>query len=72
MSATIERVEKELGLDVGAYICRECAERRGGVWPEGHVATMHREVCPYCGERRGLACIGDWDWPGVDYSALRD
>jgi hypothetical protein len=49
---------KEVG-----YICNECAKRRKGVWPEGHVATVHPGACPDCGEYVGLASVGDYDWP---------
>ena len=45
------------------YICRTCAINAGGVWPDGHVATMHRAQCPECEEVTNLACWSDWDWP---------
>lgn len=45
------------------YICRHCAERLGGVWPEGHAATMHEDLCDCCGRRAALAQHDDWNWP---------
>ena len=52
------------------YICRGCAEDRGGKW--GHVATWHDGVCGYCGQHLALANIGDWDWPDGVSRGMRD
>lgn len=55
-----------------SYICRECAEKKGGVWPEGHAATMHVDECPYCSQKKALANVGDWNWPDKKSRGLRD
>ena len=65
----IERLHKAYPpepLDSG-FICSGCAERLGGVWPKGHVATMHAAECPYCGIEKSLANVGDWDWGDWDW-----
>ena len=54
------------------YICSECAEEKGGEWPEGHCATFHYNDCPYCGKRKALASVGDWNWPDRKPRGLRD
>lgn len=48
------------GID---YVCGDCAEKNGGVWPEVHAATFHTSVCPSCRIESGLASVGDWNWP---------
>lgn len=55
-------------LNKGYWICDACAKERGGVWPEGHVATLADVPCRYCddkhrkpGER--IAPWVDFDWP---------
>ena len=45
------------------YMCGACAKDAGGLWPEGHAATMHEGWCPVCGYRACLASVDDWDWP---------
>jgi len=45
------------------YICFECARARGGVWPDGHVATISTGECPACKRKVSLASVGDYDWP---------
>lgn len=46
------------------YICHQCAKDHGGVWPPGHVATMHHGECRLCGLEQFLGAWDDWDWPG--------
>lgn len=46
------------------YTCWECATEKGLVWPEGHCATMHFDVCLYCNEKKSLAAITDYQFPG--------
>ena len=53
-------------------ICRDCAKEKGGVWPEGHVATQWYGNCDYCHKRKACCSIGDWNWPNVDFSVRRD
>jgi len=43
-----------------SYICRTCAISLGGMWPEGHVATVTPGVCDNCGLSNGLAHVHDW------------
>ncbi len=45
------------------YVCNECADAHGGVWPDGHVATFHQGECDQCGLRRALCSVDDYDWP---------
>lgn len=45
------------------YLCTDCAEKIGGRWPKGHVATIHVGICDSCGEPKALAHHDDWDWP---------
>ena len=54
------------------WICFICATDRGGVWPEGHVATCAIDKCQYCDEDGSLAPIVDFNWPDRDLSSLRD
>ena len=54
------------------FICKDCAEKRGGRWPEHHVATCHNDRCAYCGKTKTLANIGDWDWPDGIARGMRD
>lgn len=47
------------------YICSECAEGAGAVWPKGHAATWHSEwPCQVCGRDVALCAMSDWEWPG--------
>jgi len=59
-------------LDDATYICAECAEARGGTWPDGHLATCHIGTCDLCGEQKSLANVGDWDWPDGRLRGMRD
>lgn len=56
-------------------ICANCAQKRLGKWPEGHVAThgakaegerseMHHALCPYCKKGATVCSVDDWLWPG--------
>lgn len=54
------------------YICGDCAQKHGGKWPEGHVATFHMGMCEYCRATKGLANVGDWNWPDGVRRGLRD
>ena len=60
-------------LDLPWYcICRKCAEKHGGKWPRGHMATWHESKCMYCGNVNMLANIGDWNWPDRKARGMRD
>ena len=52
-----------MSKNIPPYLCSDCAESLGGVWPEEHRATFHWDFCPYCGSNKGLASWDDWDWP---------
>ena len=55
------------------YICTDCAEERGGRWPEGHAATWHEGECEYCHTPEvALSNIGDWNWPDKRKRGMRD
>ena len=32
-----------------AWVCFECAKKRGARIPEGHVYTVHTDICGICG-----------------------
>ncbi len=44
-------------------ICGQCADKNGGVWPEGHVATFWGGECSFCHTEGMLCCVTDWDFP---------
>jgi hypothetical protein len=49
---------------IGAgFICRDCAELGGAIWPVCHVATFHTGECDSCGEKKSLCHTNDYDWP---------
>jgi hypothetical protein len=59
-------------LNDAEYICQPCAERYGGHWPAGHVATWHSGTCDICAKKKGVANVGDWNWPGGKRRGMRD
>lgn len=59
------------------WICKACAEERGGKWPEGHCATVADIPCRYCDDKnrkpgQASAPYVDWNWPNFDTSEMRD
>lgn len=48
---------------IHAYICNDCATKKGAKWPEGHCATYHESICGYCNNLSGVCHISDWSWP---------
>jgi hypothetical protein len=44
-------------------ICIECAEKNKGTWPKGHVATANTRVCNWCGVKKCVMHLSDWNWP---------
>lgn len=44
-------------------ICKDCAGKYGGVWPEGHYATIWLGICDVCKEY--LSCCDLHDWNNV-------
>lgn len=55
-----------------SYICSDCAEHKGGKWPDGHVATCHQAMCGYCNQEKSLAHVTDWRWPDWNTDHLRE
>lgn len=50
------------------WICDACARERGGIWPEGHVATLALTECQYCNgdkhlSNEAIAPWVDYNWP---------
>jgi hypothetical protein len=43
-------------------ICSPCANKHGGKWPEGHIASFWDDLCPHCNKRTSVACTFDWTW----------
>jgi len=71
--ASLDRLlGEEVDLDDISYLCAECAEELGGVWPKDHCATFHVAECNVCGEEKSLANVGDWDWPDGKHRGMRD
>lgn len=54
------------------YICSYCAQKKGGIWPEGHCATIHIGKCDYCKKEKSLASIGDYNWDKQSFLDMRD
>ena len=50
-------------LDYPAWVCSSCAEKAGGKWPKGHVATFHSGICHVCGELVAVTEPRDWCYP---------
>jgi len=71
MKKKVSKKSPEVSMD-DPYLCGACAKRLGGTWPDGHCATMHSGICPYCNKKKGLCCIGDYDWPDKNFIDLRD
>lgn len=50
------------------YICESCAHAKGWSGPN-RGATIHEDICPYCGEKKWLACTtNDFDKPGAKWN----
>jgi len=47
------------------YMCGDCAEEHGGLWPEEHADTAHIAECEICHEEKVLKCWNYWNWPGA-------
>lgn len=46
------------------WLCGDCAKNKGGVWPEGHCATVMQGDCPYCGTKNvTIIPWVDFNWP---------
>lgn len=45
------------------YICADCANENGGVWPKSHVATFHLSDCDACDNEKSLCHVSDYNWP---------
>ena len=55
------------------WACRTCNREAGGVWPEGHCATVTSGDCAVCGAVDvTLIPWVDYDWKNVNTEGLRD
>lgn len=45
-----------------AAICKECAEKSGGKWPDGHLATCWVGECVVCDQEKECCDTRDWAW----------
>lgn len=46
------------------FMCFECADKMGGIFPEGHVCTVTEGECPYCHDKNvTLVPWVDFNWP---------
>lgn len=43
-----------------AAICKECAEKSGGKWPDGHLATCWVGECVVCDQEKECCDTRDW------------
>jgi hypothetical protein len=70
-AAETEKADADPLKGIG-YLCNECAEELGGVWPEGHIATFHTGTCDCCHTEQSLSNTGDWNWPDGERRGMRD
>ena len=54
------RVAKMIQLH--GYLCQNCATKRGAL-PTKTVCTVHKDVCPDCGQEAPLSPVDEWLWP---------
>lgn len=55
------------------WACDDCITQAGGVFPEGHCATMTKGDCLVCGAVNvTLIPWVDYDWKHVKTEGLRD
>lgn len=47
------------------YMCKECTDKEGVLWPEKCMATMKITKCNVCNKEQSLCCITEWNWPGI-------
>lgn len=52
-------------IDYPVWVCSPCAEKAGGRWPKGHVATFHVGICHVCGEEIAVTEPRDWRYPNL-------
>lgn len=65
----LDHLDGYLINDVNGFtpICAECVKKKGGDTVEGHAATMHSDVCPFCNKTKTLAAVNDFKWPDNNY-----
>lgn len=61
ISANLMQHIRELGS-----ICSDCAQKHGGAWPEGHVATFSVSKCGVCEEEKACADRSDWNFSWIE------
>lgn len=52
-----------MSTDYPAWVCTPCAEKAGGIWPNGHVGTFHNGICHVCGELKAVTEPRDFGYP---------
>lgn len=45
------------------WVCFECAQKVGGKFPEGHLATWHIDICDVCKETKSVTEPRDFGYP---------
>lgn len=55
------------------WLCNDCAEKSGGIFPEGHVCTYMVDECLHC-KKKDTPIIPwvDFNWPGIQTEHMRD
>jgi len=43
-------------------ICRNCAIKQGGEWPDGHIGSYWHGICATCNKEVGCCSESDWLW----------
>lgn len=45
-----------------SWVCSECGNKYGHGMPEGHVCTMHNDVCGVCGKQKAVTQPRDFGY----------
>jgi len=43
-------------------VCSDCAVKAGGVWPDGHIATFHSNICDVCRCVTTVCSVRNWNY----------
>lgn len=55
------------------WMCWDCADKMGGVFPEGHCCTVCIDTCEYCNtENITVIPYVDFNWKDLKTEHLRD
>ena len=63
MDNTRKKLVKCTESNYPGWTCHDCAVEAGGMFPPGHVATWHPDICPVCGDTRGVTEPRDYGYP---------